>query len=52
MLMISPHSNVAMLYGIVLHPMSLLVEFCDLGALDAILGLTDVIFDLVVFCVL
>lgn len=45
MLMISPHENVTLLYGIVLEPMSLIVEFCDGGALDSVLGISPVCYD-------
>ena len=43
--MISPHENVTLLYGIVLEPMSLIVEFCDGGALDSVLGISPVCYD-------
>jgi hypothetical protein len=43
MLLISPHENVTMLYGVVIEPISLIVEFCDGGALDRALGLSEVV---------
>jgi serine/threonine protein kinase len=39
MLKIRPHPNVNRLYGLVLKPMALVVEFCDRGSLDQILGI-------------
>jgi hypothetical protein len=39
MLKIRPHPNVNRLYGLVLKPMSLVIEFCDRGSLDQILGI-------------
>jgi serine/threonine protein kinase len=39
MLRIRPHPNVNRLYGLVLKPMSLVIEFCDRGSLDQILGI-------------
>jgi serine/threonine protein kinase len=41
MLKIPPHPNVNRLYGLVLSPMALLVEFCDRGSLDQILGIDN-----------
>lgn len=39
MLKISPHPNVTRLYGLVLKPTSLVVELCDGGSLDKLLGI-------------
>jgi hypothetical protein len=41
MLKIAAHANVACLYGLVLAPPALVLEFCDGGSLDQALGLED-----------
>jgi hypothetical protein len=41
MLKIAPHRNVNRLYGLVLKPMALMIEFCDRGSLDQLLGIAD-----------
>jgi len=41
MLKIAPHANVACLFGLVLAPPALVLEFCDGGSLDQALGLED-----------
>jgi serine/threonine protein kinase len=39
MLKVPPHSNVNRLYGLVLKPLALVIEFCDRGSLDKLLGI-------------
>jgi serine/threonine protein kinase len=39
MLKVPPHPHVARLFGLVLKPLSLVVEFCDGGSLDQLLGI-------------
>ena len=39
MLRIAPHENVCRLFGAVLTPLALVVELCDGGSLDQVLGL-------------
>jgi serine/threonine protein kinase len=41
MLKIAPHANAACLFGLVLAPPALVLEFCDGGSLDQALGLED-----------
>jgi hypothetical protein len=41
MFKIAPHPNVACLFGLVLAPPALVLEFCDGGSLDQALGLED-----------
>lgn len=39
MLKVPPHVNVNRLYGLVLKPLALVIEFCDRGSLDKLLGI-------------
>jgi serine/threonine protein kinase len=39
MLKVPPHPNVNRLYGLVLKPLALVIEFCDRGSLDKLLGI-------------
>lgn len=41
MLKMAPHRNVACLYGLVVEPAALVLEFCDGGSLDQVLGLEN-----------
>jgi hypothetical protein len=42
MLKVPPHPNVNRLYGIVLKPLALVIELCDRGSLDKLLGIDSV----------
>jgi serine/threonine protein kinase len=42
MLRVPPHPNVNRLYGLVLKPLSIVIEFCDRGSLDQLLGIENV----------
>jgi hypothetical protein len=41
MMKVPPHPNVNRLFGIVMQPLSLVVEFCNGGSLDRLLGIDD-----------